>query len=171
MQLAKRWSVVLLLLVLAAATALAGCSGSGSNQKAGGASEGAAEGGSTQSGDEGGGSKPTLKILQTYAKHNYDTPVTDFLEQATGYKVQYDMLPQDNAQDKLNLIMSSGADYDLVKAGKQDYFRFALNGALTDLTPLIDKYGPNIKADISQISFDAVKVDGKIYAIPDLNTS
>ncbi|WP_274649321.1 extracellular solute-binding protein [Paenibacillus humicola] len=157
----------LLAAMLILTSLLAGCGGSGSNAADG---DGSANGAKAE-GSQPAAGKPVLKMLQGYAKHNYDTPVSDFLEQATGYKVQYDKLPQDNASDKLNLIMSSGADYDLVKAGKQDYFRFALNGALTDLTPLIDKYGPNIKAAISAKSFDAVKVDGKIYAIPDLNTS
>ncbi|UUZ97765.1 extracellular solute-binding protein [Paenibacillus sp. P25] len=32
--------------------------------------------------------------------------------------------------------------------------------------PLIDKYGPNIKASVSPATLDAAKVEGKLYAIP-----
>lgn len=118
------------------------------------------------------GPKPALKSLQINQPEDYNMyPVAKMLEEKTGYKVQYDMLPADKSQDKLNIIISSAEPYDVITtAGGYDsqalYADYAKKGALTDLTPLIDKYGPNIKAQISQASLDAAKVDGKIYAIP-----
>jgi putative aldouronate transport system substrate-binding protein len=98
-------------------------------------------------------------------------PVAKVLEEKTGYKVQYDMLPADNAKDKLNLLISSGEPYDVITTNggsdyKALYADYAKRGALVDLTPLIDQYGPNIKASLSKESLEAAKVDGKIYAIP-----
>ena len=116
--------------------------------------------------------KPELRSLQINIPDDYNTyPVAKMLEEKTGYKVQYDMLPADNPQDKLNLIISSAEPYDAITTlGTSDfkalYADYAKQGALVDLTPLIDKYGPNIKAQISQASLDAAKVNGKIYAIP-----
>ncbi|MDF2961601.1 MAG: transporter substrate-binding protein [Paenibacillus sp.] len=116
--------------------------------------------------------KPALKSLQIWQKDDYNTyPVAKLLEEKTGYKVQYDMLPQDKPQDKLNLLIASAESYDAITTGggsefKALYSDYAKKGALVDLTPLIDKFGPNIKAAISQETFDAAKVDGKIYAIP-----
>ncbi|MBB6734799.1 extracellular solute-binding protein [Cohnella zeiphila] len=162
-------------LPLAISVILAGC-GSGGNNDGGNATatgsaptaSGAAASPSAEAKD-----KPTLKLLRNYMADDYNTyPVNQFLEEATGYKLQNDMLPQENPGDKLNLIMASGSDYDLVDAmNKQDFFNFAQNGALTDLTPLIDQYGPNIKQAISPESFSGVTVDGKIYGIPTLNVS
>lgn len=119
-------------------------------------------------------SKPTLHVLEDWANIDYNTyPVATYLRNATGYTVQYDMLPQDGtaAQNKLNLTMSSGTDYDLVQADSQEMAYYAENGALTDLTPLINQYGPNIKKAISKTGFNAATVNGKIYAIPVKNVS
>ncbi|MDF2922592.1 MAG: extracellular solute-binding protein family 1 [Paenibacillaceae bacterium] len=112
---------------------------------------------------------PALKRLGVWQAEDYNTyPVAKMLEEKTGYKVQYDTLPQDKATDKLNLLIASGESYDVISMypDMAAYFNYAQSGALIDLTPLIDKYGPNIKQAVSQSSFDAVKVDGKIYAIP-----
>jgi putative aldouronate transport system substrate-binding protein len=122
--------------------------------------------------------KPELKSLQIWQKEDYNTyPVAKFLEQATGYKVQYDMLPQDKPQDKLNILIGSSEPYDAITTlGSTDfkalYADYAKKGALIDLGPLIDKYGPNIKAAIDPEALEAAKVDGKLYAIPtkSLNT-
>ncbi|WP_127580577.1 extracellular solute-binding protein [Paenibacillus koleovorans] len=118
------------------------------------------------------GPKPALKALQIWQTADYNNyPVAKLLEEKTGYKVQYDMLPQDKPEDKLNLLISSAEPYDSITTlGNSDfkalYSDYAKRGALVDLGPLIDKYGPNIKAMISPATLDAVKVDGKIYAIP-----
>ncbi|WP_246302723.1 extracellular solute-binding protein [Paenibacillus plantarum] len=120
--------------------------------------------------------KPELKALQIWQKDDYNTyPVATYLEKATGYKVQYDMLPQDKPQDKLNILIASGEPYDVVTtAGTTDfkalYSDYAKKGALVDLGPLIDKYGPNIKAVIDPEALEAAKVDGKLYAIPTKST-
>ena len=113
--------------------------------------------------------KPTLRALFPYSAIDYNTyPVAADLEEATGYKVTYEMLPKENPFDKLNIIMASGEPYDVVAfAGNVPvYFDYASKGALTDLTTLIHEYGSNIKKAISDQTFDIVKVDKKIYAIP-----
>ena len=119
-----------------------------------------------------GGSKPTLKTLSSWMKDDYNTyPVSTMLEARTGYKVQYDMLPQENVQEKLNLLIASAEPYDVITIPgtsnyKALYSDYAKRGALVDLGPLIDKYGPNIKASISEETLEAAKVNGKLYAIP-----
>lgn len=123
--------------------------------------------------------KPALKRLNVWQNEEYNAyPVAKLLEEKTGYKVQYDMLPQDKWAEKLNLIMSSGEAYDIVTSYNDMalYSDYAQKGALVDLTPLIDEFGPNIKAAIKPESMEALKVNGKLYAIPvtvtyDINSS
>lgn len=113
--------------------------------------------------------KPVLKVLLRYSKDDLNTyPVSAALEQKTGYKVEYEMLPQDKPYDKLNLLIAGGEPYDVVTIGnnKDIYSDYARRNALNDLSPLIDKYGANIKTAVSQKSFDSIKVDGKVYGIP-----
>lgn len=114
-------------------------------------------------------SKPELRALNLWSKDDYNTyPVAKVIEEETGYKVKYEMLPADKAMDKLNLLISSAEPYDAITitGDKAAYTDYAKMGALVDLTPLIEEFGPNIKASVSQESFEAMKVDGKIYAIP-----
>ncbi len=116
--------------------------------------------------------KPTLKMLTTYSNEDLNTTkVAQLLEEKTGYKVQYDMLPQKNTYDKLNLILSGGDDYDIIAMGnnKTVFANYAKSSALTELDSLLDKYGSNLRSKISQESYNMLKVDGKQYGIP--NTS
>ncbi|MZQ84642.1 extracellular solute-binding protein [Paenibacillus sp. 5J-6] len=165
----KRYNKVMLLTLAASlsVTSLVACS-SKSNTPAGSntAPASAAPAATTA------GPKPELKSLQIWQKDDYNTyPVAKFLEEKTGYKVQYDMLPQDKAADKLNILIASGEPYDAVTTGGTTDFKalfadYAKKGALTDLGPLIDKFGPNIKASVDPAVLEAAKVDGKLYAIP-----
>ncbi|MFB9273784.1 extracellular solute-binding protein [Cohnella cellulosilytica] len=147
---------------------MAGCGGGKENS--GGAPSSSNASSSSSPSSSAPAEKPPLKALLHYATTDFNgsTPAV-LLEKGTGYKVQYDMLPQDKPEDKLNIIMGSGESYDIISMGsvyKQLYFDYAKRGALVDLTPLIEQYGPNIKAAVSQKNLDAVKVDGKIYSIP-----
>lgn len=113
--------------------------------------------------------KPELKRLNVWQNDDYNEyPVAKLLEEKTGYKVKIDSLPQDKWSEKLNLIMSSGEEYDIVTSYSDMalYSDYAQKGALVDLTPLIEEFGPNIKASIKPESMEALKVNGKLYAIP-----
>jgi putative aldouronate transport system substrate-binding protein len=120
------------------------------------------------------GPKPTLKALVAY-KSGMDfnnNPVQKYLEEKTGYKIQYDTLPADNPNDKLNAIMASGTDYDFVIVwDKGRYADYAQQGALTDLKPLVAKYGSNISKNITTAMFDIVTVDKSYYCIPTISPS
>jgi len=116
--------------------------------------------------------KPELKHLKGYGNFDFNNyPVGTFISEATGYDIKYDVLPQEQPSEKLNLVMASGADYDLVDSLTQDFYTYAENGALTDLTAIIEQYGSNIKKAISPESLAAVTIDGKIYGIPTQNVS
>lgn len=154
--------------LLLAATAC-GSSGNNGNKESKGTENGAKAPAATTAAVTESDSKPELKSLNLWSKDDYNTyPLAKVIEEQTGYKVKYEMLPADKAMDKLNLLISSGEPYDVITISgeKAVYTDYAKMGALVDLGPLIDEFGPNIKASISEASFDAMKVDGKIYAIP-----
>lgn len=127
--------------------------------------------GLTGCGNEGetSGGKPVLHVLQMYTSEDLNNHIiAKLLEERTGYKVEYETLPQDKPFDKLNLLLASGESYDVVIMNntKNVYANYAGNGALLDLTDLLEKYGSNVTSKISQESFDKLKIDGKQYAIP-----
>ncbi|GIP37777.1 sugar ABC transporter substrate-binding protein [Paenibacillus sp. J31TS4] len=124
---------------------------------------------STTSGKgEEGGAKPELRQLG-FAR-NFDPnsdPVAKFLEEKTGYKVKYETLPLENADDKLNLLMANKEPYDILKLSGSQYNRLAAQGALEPLDDLLSKYGKTLLSVNDKETFENAKVDGKIYGIPE----
>jgi putative aldouronate transport system substrate-binding protein len=117
------------------------------------------------------GEKPELRQLLPYNRLDPNADyVAKFLEEKTGYKVKYEMLPEELPNEKLNLLMANKESYDYMSLTKPQFFNLAEAGALEPLNELLDKYGANIKAGISDETWSASTIDGKIYAIPQAGT-
>lgn len=71
--------------------------------------------------------------------------------------------------EKMNLMINSGDDWDLsftANWGGINFFENAAKGAYADLTDLMSKYAPQSYSRIPEGLWEGVKVNGKIYAIP-----
>jgi putative aldouronate transport system substrate-binding protein len=100
-------------------------------------------------------------------------PVYTFINDAAGYHVTYDPLPQDQPLNKLNAIVASGAaDYDFIVlsgAWKDRYAEYAIQGALFDIGSVFKNYD-NLQA-IPQTLIDVVRVNNSFYTLPSLSPS
>ena len=56
----------------------------------------------------------------------------------------------------------------MIKMESSTYFALVSGEAFVDLKPALEKYGQNLLKTIPQQAWDAVTVDGKIYAIPEV---
>ncbi|MEC0227247.1 type 2 periplasmic-binding domain-containing protein [Paenibacillus alba] len=111
--------------------------------------------------------KPEFKALLQYGRFDPNTEVVaKFLNEKTGYKVTYDMLPVENPDDKLNLLMANKEQYAFMLLTGLQYSKLASSGALEPIDELVNKYGTNMKSVISQNSWNGAKLNGKIYGIP-----
>jgi putative aldouronate transport system substrate-binding protein len=73
-------------------------------------------------------------------------------------------------ETKYNLLLTTGEKIDMIFASTwANYFRFAKQGAFMDLTELLSTYAPQTMATVPQQDWDEVKVEGKIYAVPNTN--
>lgn len=89
------------------------------------------------------------------------------IEEATGYHVEYEMLPAENATEKLMLEATSGTDWDMVKCNMSQFQKLQASGALLPLNDLLEAYGPDILAGYDESSWAAVSDSaGVIYGIP-----
>jgi putative aldouronate transport system substrate-binding protein len=124
-----------------------------------------------------GGQVKNLKALVPYTVSDMNdpkaNPVYSYINEATGYTVTYDSLPQDRPADKLNAIIASGAqeyDYITLDGGWKDrYAEYAIQGALFDIGAVFKDY-PQLQA-IPKPLIDVVKVNSTFYAIPNLSPS
>lgn len=111
--------------------------------------------------------KPEFKVLMQNARFdpNADASVK-LMQEKTGYKVTYEMLPVENSDEKLNLLMANKEPYSYMILNANQFARLAASGAIEPLDELITKYGTNMKNVISQSSWDGSKLNGKTYGIP-----
>ncbi|MBO9609452.1 MAG: extracellular solute-binding protein [Paenibacillaceae bacterium] len=96
------------------------------------------------------------------------------LQKLTGYELSYEFLPGGEETNKqLAVRFASG---DLPDVIRTDGISAPVNagavdqGAFTDLTPLLDKYAPNLKKAIPDAVWKSplVSKNGKIYGIPSM---
>lgn len=112
--------------------------------------------------------KPELRMLMQYDRidPNQDYTGKKIIE-LTGYPVKYEMLPAENQDEKLNLLVANQDSFDVMKLNAAQFFKLATTGALEPLDELIEKHGPNIKNAIGEKSWESAKINGKMYAIPE----
>lgn len=110
--------------------------------------------------------KGELKYLMGYcATDPNEEPPAKKIEELTGYKVTYYMLPSEGADEKLNLELSSGAEYDIIRMNKNQFYTLAPKGALMDISSYLDGT-TNLKGIMNDLEWSAAKVGDKLYGIP-----
>lgn len=73
---------------------------------------------------------------------------------------------------KMNTVVASGEKADLIWTSNWnfDYVQNQSKGAFLALDDLIDKYAPDVKKSMPQFVWDATKIAGKIYGVPNYQT-
>ncbi|MBE0344335.1 extracellular solute-binding protein, partial [Paenibacillus sp. 28ISP30-2] len=99
-----------------------------------------------------------------YAKENLGKP--------NNIDLSYVPVQRSEEVTKLNVLMASGGDVpDIVFTYDSGTFeRYAEQGGLTDLTPLLNEYGPNLKKFLGEDTLSYGQVEGKQFAIPGKRT-
>ena len=111
--------------------------------------------------------KPVLNYIGGNIAWDPNSELTNtLLQEKTGYKMEYFVLPADEPEKKLNLDLASGTEYDIMRMDSAWFGKLAAQNALLPLNDLIDEYGPNIKKYCLPELFQVTTRDGKIYGIP-----
>lgn len=91
----------------------------------------------------------------------------DILKQSTGYDAEYFMLPVENADEKLLMDVSGGADYDCLNVSINQWRNLVAQGALQPLDDVLEAYGQDILAGNSENVWNSLRgPDGHIYGVP-----
>ncbi len=109
----------------------------------------------------------TLKVLMGNQPTDPNKePPHDKITELTGYYLDCYLLPAERADEKLNLELASGAEYDIVMISPTQFRSLAGKNAFVEISALVDQYGPNIKAAITEDAWVASTVDDKIVGVP-----
>lgn len=110
----------------------------------------------------------TLKRLGYNAAFDPNNDINaDVLKQSTGYDVEYFMLPSENADEKLLMDISGGANYDSINISINQWRTLVSQGALQPLDDALEAYGQDVLAGNSENVWNALRGDdGHIYGVP-----
>ncbi|MEK3732473.1 DUF3502 domain-containing protein [Paenibacillus sp. FSL M8-0334] len=162
----KRKVSVLLLAVLMLATVIAGCSGGGDAGSGSSASGGNGDNGS------GGAKLPVRYLLPGSAPQDLDTAVKAINEklEADGLNLTYEptYIPWDVWDQKTNLMMSTGEEFELIAIMHDTKGPTVLagNGGIIPIDELLDQYGSELKASMPEWIWESSKINGKISYVP-----
>jgi putative aldouronate transport system substrate-binding protein len=131
--------------------------------------------GSPDSGEVG--KRQTINIVQPNFGRKFldgmnenNNPYQKYVNDSVNIDVHVVYPPSDGYQDKLNVMMSSGDDIDMVFTQDASWFINMVNQkALQPLNDAIEASGPDLKKSVPQEAWDSVTVDGNIYAVPAVN--
>lgn len=122
--------------------------------------------------------KTTLKVMVrgNPLVENFETnDFTKWYEEKTNVHIEWEVVPEQSIQEKLNLVLAS-EDYPDVIMGLNispaQQMIYGSQGAFLPLNDLIEKQGTNTKKmfqDNPEIQSAITALDGNIYALPEVN--
>lgn len=104
---------------------------------------------------------------------NYDSwkaKVDAYTTEKLGVTLDAEVLSWGAYGDRRNAIINGGEYFDIIFTDGGSYAADISKGVLLDIKPLLDKV-PELKAVVPASFWDAITVDGKIYAVPTLKDS
>ncbi|WP_274654378.1 extracellular solute-binding protein [Paenibacillus humicola] len=167
------------IVLLAVMMAVSACSGS----KSGSSTQNGGEGGTAAEGSKDGGSDQLATLTVTTPRwpntlsYEYgQNDLTTWEQDQTHVKIKWNLYPDADKIQKLNLELSSGGDLgDVIMGdfGADNSFlaTYGSQDALIPLEDLIDKYAPNIKEQFEQypdLKKSVTAPDGHIYGLREL---
>lgn len=111
-------------------------------------------------------------LVEDFATNEF----TKYLEEKTNIHIEWDILPEKSATEKLNLVLASGEDLpDVIMTmgiSPAQQMIFGGQGLFRPLNDLIEQYGEETKTMFDMMPYvkDAITTpDGNIYAMPSPN--
>ncbi len=111
------------------------------------------------------------ELRYLYSTDSFD-PETDITRQLILEELNVNIIPEMySAADQITLILSSDQVYDMIKVTDTSLLAsYAEAHVITDLTDIVMKH-PDFYNMFSKEIWDTVSIDGRIYAIPEVDTS
>ena len=97
--------------------------------------------------------------------------INDYMEEKIGVRINFHYITSDEYASKLQPILMSGQKIDIVNVnGQLNYVEWAKKGAFVAMDDLL-QYAPKTAELVGEDFFNAMRIDGKVYAIPSVKDS
>lgn len=111
-----------------------------------------------------------VRTRNTGANEDFDRVmdyVNDMLEEKIGVRIELQLYSNTKEMNQQNdLDMASGDPIDLIWMNLSTYTNYVNEAGLLSLNDLMEEYAPGLKNSIRQAYWNALEVDGEIYAVP-----
>ena len=155
---------ILLCLMLAISLTIIGCGSSSSNPPA----TAPADNGSGEEVKQNDDKEQQITMLLQYGLFDPKTEfVNQLIKEKTGYDVQYEMLPAENADEKLNLLVANKEKLDVMKLNSAQFYNLATAGALEPIDDLLAAHGSHIMNAIKPESWGSATINNQKFAVPE----
>ncbi|WP_284645741.1 ABC transporter substrate-binding protein [Paenibacillus silviterrae] len=167
MKVANKVSLSGMSILLAASLALTACSSSNNNKSP--------DGSSAPSANPTESSLPPVELTWYYLDSSQqadlasvETEVNKYIKSKLNATVKLKPIAGADYEQKMNTSIASGENFDLVWTSdwRFDFNSNTQKGAFLELDGLLDKYGQKLKVSLPAAAWDDMKVNGKIYGIP-----
>lgn len=168
----KKRMMGLLLSTMMISSLLTGCGGGTADNSAGNGSSQAGGSQTATVSELKGPSNVELSFLGQSLDFDPNADVmAGVIEEKTGYKVNYSMLPSDSPDEKLIADVAGGVKYDILKVTQDQFEKLYSKGALMPLKSLLETYGQDILNGLEDKEMWTPFSDesGEIYGIPFVN--
>lgn len=97
--------------------------------------------------------------------------INDYMEEKIGVRINFHYILADEYTSKMQPMLMSGQQLDIVNVnGQLNYVEWAKKGAFVAMDDLL-QYAPKTAELVGEDFFDAMRIDGKVYAIPSVKDS
>lgn len=166
-----------LAIMLTVTMVLSGCAGKEANQPASGTSTASPAASESSSASESPAEAPKLEpaVLTWYfpggvqnGQAEVEAAMNKILQEKINATIQLKPTDWGEYDQKLQLMNASGESYDLAFTANwmNNYYTNVSKDVFLPLDDLLDQYAPAIMKTIPQMGWDALKVNGKKYAVP-----
>lgn len=99
-------------------------------------------------------------------KNNYGFIVDEMQKEHPNLKINLEITPVANLDQKVNMAHASGQDYDFIAVNNSSVQQLHAAGVLEPLDGYLEKAGINLSDYYSESLLDVGRIDGVLYAIP-----
>lgn len=173
---------IMLLVVLCFALVLSACSGGNNNGNGGSGDPAPGNTGTAQNGGEkepAAEELPKVELVWYYPQpavpsdiKSVEAKVNELIQPKINATVKLMPLAFGDYTQKMNTVIASGEKADIVWTSNWNfnYVQNQSKGAFIPLDELIDNYAPDVKASMPDFVWEATRIDGQIYGVPNYQT-
>lgn len=113
----------------------------------------------------------TLKWVQVGSGQpkNYDAwkeHINKYIGEKIGVNIDVEVVGWGDWDSRRSTLVNTNGDYDIMFTNANTYLQDIKMGAFTDITDMVKEHAPSLYASMPEDYWNAVRVDGKIYAVP-----